>query len=134
MRNFKKYLISVDEVKPYNVGEKEGFKGIESRLLICDETVGDTTSCLFRAVNAPGGGHGNHVHIKSDELLFCISGKAVIVIEGTEYRMKPGDAMIIPKGKAHWGKNVGDKPFIVIGFYPNAVNFDDSEPHLVKDK
>jgi len=134
MRNFKKYLISADKIKPLNVGEEEGFKGVDSRLLICDETVGDTTSCLFRAVFPPGAYHGNHVHSKSDELLFCISGKAIQVIENTEYRMKPGDAMIIPKGKAHWMKNDGDKPFIAIGIYPNAVNFEDSGQYLIKNR
>jgi quercetin dioxygenase-like cupin family protein len=134
MRNFKNYLISTDKVKPLDVGEEEGFKGVDSRLLICDETVGDTTSCLFRAVFPPGAYHGNHVHSKSDELLFCISGEAIQAIEGVEYIIKPGDAMIIPKGKAHWMKNVSDKPFIVIGIYPNAKNFEDSDQHLVKEK
>lgn len=134
MRSFSNYLISTDSVKPLDVGEEEGFKGVDSRLLICDETVGDTTSCLFRAIFPPGGYHGNHIHTKSDELLYCLSGEAIQAIEGVEYRMKPGDAMIIPKGKEHWMKNDQDKPFIVIGIYPNAKNFEDSDQHLVEEK
>jgi len=134
MRNFKKYLISTDEVEPLNVGEEEGFRGVDSRLLICDETVGDTTSCLFRAVFPPGAYHANHIHNNSDEILFCLSGEAIQAIEDIEYKMKPGDAMIIPKGKPHWMKNIGDEPFIVIGIYPNAVNFNDSDQHLVECK
>jgi len=134
VRNFKNYLISTDKIKPLDVGEEEGFKGVDSRLLISDETVGDTTSCLFRAVFPPGAYHGNHIHNKSDELLFCLSGEAIQAIEGVEYVMKPGDAMIIPKGKTHWMKNDGDKPFIVIGIYPDAINFNDSDQHLIKDR
>lgn len=132
MRNFKKYLISTDKVKLLDVEEEDGFKDVDSRLLICDKTVGDTTSCLLRA--PPGVYHDNHVHNKSDELLFCLSGEAIRAIEDTKYRMRPGDVMVIPKGKTNWMKNNGDKPFITIGIYPNAVNFDDSDQRLVKDR
>lgn len=131
MGTIKKYLVSVDEVKPLNVGEEEGFRGVDSRLLICDETVGDTKSCLFRAVFPPGAYHGKHVHDKSDELLFCISGEAIQGVDQTEYTMRPGDAMFIPKGEVHWMENRGDEPFVVIGIYPNAANFDDTDQHLV---
>lgn len=102
MRNFKNYLISTNEINPLDVSEEKGFKGVDSRLLISDETVGDTTSCLFRAVFPPGAYHGNHVHNNSDELLFCLSGEAIQAIEDKEYLMRPGDAMIILKGIAHW--------------------------------
>ena len=36
----KKYLIQIDEVKPLDVSLEEGFQGVDSRLLISDETVG----------------------------------------------------------------------------------------------
>jgi mannose-6-phosphate isomerase-like protein (cupin superfamily) len=45
--------------------------------------------------------------------------------------MKPNDAMIIPKGVPHWMKNDGTKPFVVLGVYPEAKNFDDTEQELV---
>jgi quercetin dioxygenase-like cupin family protein len=131
MDGLKKYLVSVQDVSPLPVGEEEGFRGVDSRLLISEETVGETASCMFRAVFPPGGYHGNHVHRKSAELLFCISGEAIQAIDGVQYRMKPNDAMIIPKGVPHWMKNDGTKPFVVLGVYPEAKNFDDTEQELV---
>jgi mannose-6-phosphate isomerase-like protein (cupin superfamily) len=131
MDRTNRYLVSTNDVSPLPVGEDEGFRGVDSRLLICDATVGETHSCLFRAVFPPGGYHGNHLHHKSDELLFCISGEAIQAIKDVEYRMKPGDAMRIPKGVPHWMKNDGKVPFVVIGVYPDAKNFDDSDQELV---
>ena len=80
---------------------------------------------------SPGGYHGTHVHYKSDELLFCISGEAIQAIDGVEYLMKPNDAMFIPKGVPHWMKNSGTTPFVVLGVYPDARNFDETDQHLV---
>jgi mannose-6-phosphate isomerase-like protein (cupin superfamily) len=131
MDGIKNYLVSASRVSPLPVGEEQGFKGVDSRLLICDATVGETQSCLFRAIFPPGGYHGNHVHHKSDELLFCISGEAIQAVDGVQYRMKPGDAMVIPKDVPHWMKNDGKVPFVVIGVYPNAKNFDDTDQELV---
>ena len=131
MSQAEKYLVSVAEVKPLDVGESDGFRGVDSRLLISDATVGKTSSCMFRAVFPPGGYHGNHVHHRSDELLFCISGEAIQAIAGVEYRMKPNTAMFIPKGVPHWMKNDGTEPFVVIGVYPGARNFEDSDQELI---
>lgn len=71
------------------------------------------------------------MHNKSDELLFCVSGEAIQAVEGVEYRMRPNDAMRIPRGAAHWMKNDGHEPFVVIGVYPDAKNFDDTDQELV---
>jgi quercetin dioxygenase-like cupin family protein len=132
-RGEMQYLVSTGEVEPLNVGEAEGFRGVDSRLLISDGTVSETNSCLFRAVFPPGGYHGNHLHRKSDEILFCISGEATQAIGGVQYRMRANDAVFIPRGVPHWMKNDGEQPFVVIGFYPQAKNFDDTLQELVGD-
>ena len=131
MDSLKKFHVSTSDISPLPVGEEEGFRGVDSRLLICDATVAQTTSCLFRAVFPPGGYHGTHVHHKSDELLFCIAGEAIQAIDGVEYRMKPNDAIFIPKGVPHWMKNDGTKPFVVLGVYPDARNFEETDQQLV---
>lgn len=131
MKKLKKYLVSTNDVKPLNVGESEGFKGVDTRLLITKKTVGDTKSCVFRAVFPAGAYHANHIHTKSDELLFCISGQAIQAIGNKEYIMKQNDAMIIPKGVSHWMRNDGPEPFIVIGIYPDAGDFEDTDQRLI---
>lgn len=126
----KKYRVSVDEVKPLDVGEEEGFRGVDSRLLISDETVGSESACLFRAVFPPGAYHGKHIHLKSDELLYGLSGWAKQGVGDTEYEIGPGVAMIIPRGEVHWMRNDSNEPFEVIGIYPDAVNFKDTDQRL----
>lgn len=130
----KKYRVSVDEIKPLDVGEEEGFRGVDSRLLISDETVGSESACLFRAIFPSGAYHGKHVHLKSDELLYGLSGRALQGIGDTEYEIGPGVAMIIPRGEVHWLRNDFGEPFEAIGIYPDALNFEDTDQHLVDKK
>jgi quercetin dioxygenase-like cupin family protein len=119
-----RYLIHVDEVKPLDTGEYEGFKGVDSRLVIADFTVGSEKSCLFRVIFPKDAYHGPHHHTESDELLYALRGKAVQWVEGVEYIMTPGSAMIIPRNVVHWMRNDWDEPFEVIGIYPDSPNFE----------
>ncbi len=128
-----RYHISTADVAPLDVGEEEGFKGVDSRLLISDGSVGYDGACLFRAKFPTGAHHGPHLHTESDELLYCIAGEAIQAVEEVEYRMRPGDAMVIPRGVVHWMRNDGPADFIVIGFYPSAANFDKTGQQLVSD-
>lgn len=126
-----KYLIHVDEVKPLDVGLDEGFQGVDSRLVISDETVGSDKSCLFRVIFPKGAYHGPHYHTESDEILFALRGKAIQWIDGTPYIMTPGSAMILPKNAVHWMRNDWDEPFEVIGFYPDVPNFEKTGQKVV---
>ncbi len=126
-----RFHISTAEVKPLDVGAEEGFKGVDSRLLVSDATMGYEGACLFRAVFPPGAYHGSHLHTESDEILYCISGEAIQAIEDVEYVMKAGDAMLIPRGVVHWMRNDSNSDFMVVGFYPTAPNFDRTGQRLV---
>ena len=126
-----KFLISVDEVEPLDVGNDEGFRGVDSRLILSDRTVGSDRSCLFRVVFPKGAYHGPHLHTKSDELLFALRGRAIQWVKGTEYVMTPGTAMIIPKNVVHWMRNDWDEEFEVIGIYPDVPNFDKTGQQLM---
>jgi len=119
----KKYLIHVEEVKPEDFGDEEGFRGVDSRLVIADTTVGSQKACLFRVIFPRGAYHGPHYHTESDELLYGLHGKAIQWIDGVEYIMTPGSAMIIPKNVVHWMRNDWDEPFEVVGIYPDVPNF-----------
>ncbi len=128
-----RYFISVNDVKPLDVGDEEGFRGVDSRLVICDETMGSDQSCLFRVVFPKGAYHGPHYHTKSDELLYALRGKAIQWVEGVAYIMTPGTAMIIPKNVVHWMRNDWDEDFEVIGIYPEAPNFLETDQKVPED-
>ncbi|MCL4559064.1 MAG: cupin domain-containing protein [Chloroflexi bacterium] len=117
------YLISVDEVKPEDVGNTEGFQDVDLRLVIADKTMGSETACLFRVIFPKGAYHGPHYHTKSDELPYALRGKAIQWVEGKEYIMTPGTAMLIPKNVVHWMRNDWDEDFEVVGIYPEVPSF-----------
>ena len=127
------YFISVDEVEPLDVGDEEGFQGVDSRLIISDRTMGSERACLFRAIFPKGAYHGPHWHTKSDELLYALRGKAIQWVEGMEYIMTPGTAMLIPKNVVHWMRNDWDEDFEVIGIYPEAPNFEETGQQVSDD-
>ena len=118
-----KYLIHVDQITPLDVGDAEGFQGVDSRLVIADTTVGSEKACLFRVIFPQGAYHGPHYHTESDELLYALRGKAIQWVDGVEYIMTPGSAMIIPKNVVHWMRNDWDELFEVVGIYPDVPNF-----------
>ena len=53
----------------------------------------------------PGAAMKDHVHEKSIEIFYPVSGKAVLVINGEEYLMEPGIAACVPKGVGHYLRN-----------------------------
>ena len=133
MSPVKRYLISVEEAKPLDVGDQEGFRGVDSRLLVSDGTMGSEQSCLFRVVFPKGAYHGPHLHTESDELLYALRGKAIQWVDGVEYIMTPGTAMLIPKNVVHWMRNDWEEEFEVIGVYPGAPHFDKTGQQVMND-
>ncbi len=129
----KRFLISVEEVQPIDVGDEEGFRGVDSRLVICDQTMGSENACLFRVIFPKGAYHGPHYHTASDELLYALRGQAIQWVDGVAYVMTPGTAMLIPKNAVHWMRNDWDEDFEVIGIYPDATNFEATDQHLADD-
>jgi quercetin dioxygenase-like cupin family protein len=59
----------------------------------------------------PEEGYGVH---EQDEYSYIISGEAVCVIDGKEYRSSAGAAMFIPAGEAHYSYNDTDEPCVII--------------------
>ncbi|HOQ97267.1 MAG TPA: cupin domain-containing protein [Anaerolineae bacterium] len=123
MSSVRRYLISKDEVQPLDVGDEEGFRGVDSRLIVSDETMGSGRACLFRVIFPKGAYHGPHLHTESDELLYALRGKAIQWVDGVEYIMTAGTAMLIPKNVVHWMRNDWNEEFEVIGVYPEVPNF-----------
>jgi quercetin dioxygenase-like cupin family protein len=128
-----KYLVHVDELKPLDVGDDEGFRGVDSRLVIANTTVGSEKACLFRVIFPKGAYHGPHLHTESDELLYALHGKAIQWVDGVEYVMIPGSSMIIPKNVIHWMRNDWEENFEVVGIYPDVPNFDLTGQQVVDD-
>jgi mannose-6-phosphate isomerase-like protein (cupin superfamily) len=60
----------------------------------------------------------DHVHEESEEVLFLISGRAKIVIEGEgEWEIGPETAFYSPIGVKHRVENIGDEPLRIVWVY-----------------
>jgi putative monooxygenase len=60
----------------------------------------------------------DHSHEDAEEVLFLISGRAKLVIEGEgEWEIGPETAFYSPKGKKHRLENIGDEPLKLVWVY-----------------
>jgi len=65
-----------------------------------------------------------HFHKKMTEVFFILKGKAVIFIEGKNYRLKPGDTLVCHPNEIHGAKNNSNKEFEYIVFKTNVKKGD----------
>ena len=66
---------------------------------------------------SPGGATGRHSHF-GVETGMVIEGESSLEVEGATPRLiKAGDSYLIPAGKIHDAKTVGDKPLKVLATY-----------------
>ncbi len=71
------------------------------------------------AVHPPGGGHAPHVHEHAEEMLYVVSGHAVLQFlpDKTEHPVGPGDFVYVPAGVEHAGYVRGWEPWKVLVVY-----------------
>ncbi|MGH8907574.1 MAG: cupin domain-containing protein [Egibacteraceae bacterium] len=55
----------------------------------------------------PGGASGEHVHSRTEELYFILSGSGVMTIDGQTYQVGAGDLILTRLGTRHGLRNPG---------------------------
>ena len=66
---------------------------------------------------APGAAAGRHTHF-GPEFGYVLEGSSELLVDGEAPRvLKAGDTYLIPAGKVHDAKGVGDKPVKVLATY-----------------
>jgi mannose-6-phosphate isomerase-like protein (cupin superfamily) len=78
----------------------------------------------FEHVTAPPGGNvGLHVHSRTEEIYFIISGRGRMRVGDETRDVGPGDLILTPLHTAHSFQVVGDEPatFIVMEMVPPAI-------------
>lgn len=58
----------------------------------------------------PGETLGKHLHEQVEETFYFTSGAGIILVDGVEYDIHPGDAFRIEPGEAHDIVNTGQEP------------------------
>jgi mannose-6-phosphate isomerase-like protein (cupin superfamily) len=90
-----------------------------SRLLLSGHNVGAQNASMGVNVTAVGSMIPDHKHEDSEELMYIISGRARLVIEGGEevYEIGPDTAIYSPIGVTHRLENIGDTELKLIWVY-----------------
>jgi putative monooxygenase len=89
-----------------------------SKLLLAPKFGGVENVSMGMNITEVGSMIPDHVHNESEEVLFLISGRAKIVIEGVgEWEIGPETAFYSPRGIKHRVENIGDEPLRIVWVY-----------------
>lgn len=100
--------------------EVEGVKRIPARvskILISEHSVGARQISMGTNVTEVGSKIPIHFHKDSEEAMFVVQGKGVLICDGEEYELYPGTAIYSPLGVEHEIRNTGDEPFKIVWAY-----------------
>lgn len=73
-----------------------------------------------------------HIHVEHSEHVYVLKGKAIMTLGESEFEVRKGDWIFIPKGTAHSVKSVSKGPLKVISI--QAPEFDGSDRVYIKPK
>ena len=67
----------------------------------------------------PGSAIGYHVQ-REDEIYYVLSGRGLMTIDGKEFEVGPGDAILTRPGSSHGLKQVGKEDLVILINYEQA--------------
>ncbi|MFI5014191.1 MAG: cupin domain-containing protein [Hyphomicrobiales bacterium] len=80
--------------------------GVDTRMLVSAVT-GTVQLCLFEQWCRPGSGAPTHLHAV-EEVLTVLDGQAEIWVEEERGTLTAGQSLIVPAGRKHGFRNIGD--------------------------
>ena len=96
-------ILKFDEIPMVHLPE---FKGGEKELAA--NMFFDGTNRIFRGSLVPGASIGFHTHEDSCEVIHVVSGEGLLLEDGKENKVIPGDCLYCPKGCSHSLMNPAD--------------------------
>jgi len=61
-----------------------------------------------------------HQHNNFEECIYVLAGHGTTLADSGEYRLKPGDTLLVPAGEKHVTRNTGNQPLLLLCFFPVA--------------
>ena len=118
-------LVHVDDVRPENMKEGEGWAISEFRLPISGKDGSSTT--IFHSIFRPGSTHAKHLHRNCDEIAVYLQGHGTVGQANERTEVRPGHCRLMPKGVEHFFHNeTKNEEGLVIGFYVGAKDVADT--------
>jgi quercetin dioxygenase-like cupin family protein len=93
-------------------------KGVQIKPLVSKKEDGLDVTCML--VKVPAGKEvGEHIHPDQDDILYAVSGKAIMWVDGTgEFPLHPGIFVRVPKGTRHRISQVEEELLVYDVFCP----------------
>jgi mannose-6-phosphate isomerase-like protein (cupin superfamily) len=118
-------LVHVDDVRPENMKQGEGWAISEFRLPISGKNGSSTT--IFHSIFRPGSTHARHLHSRCDEIAVYLKGHGTVGQAHERTEVRPGHCRLMPRGVEHFFHNeTKDEEGLVIGFYVGAKDVADT--------
>lgn len=93
-----------------------------SKLLLAPKFGGVKHVSMGMNITEVGSMIPDHKHEEAEEVMFLVSGRGKLVIEGEgEWEIGPDTAFYSPLGKTHRLENIGDEPLKIIWVYYPAL-------------
>jgi quercetin dioxygenase-like cupin family protein len=61
-----------------------------------------------------------HQHSDFEECIYTLSGQGTTFADSGEFRLRPGDTLLMPAGEKHVTRNTGSEPLVLLCFFPVA--------------
>ncbi|MXR41734.1 cupin domain-containing protein [Halobaculum sp. WSA2] len=103
------------DLEPSEVDAGEGM----SKGVLLDDSDGAPHFAMRRFELAPGAHVPNHTNEVEHEQ-YVLAGEYTVGLDGEEYTVAEGDALLIPAGVPHWYRNDGDEPGAFICVVPHG--------------
>ena len=65
----------------------------------------------------PGEDIGKETHTDNDQVLYLVSGRGTVYLDGQESEFNPGDCVLVPAGTEHNFTTIGDESMKIITSY-----------------
>ena len=114
MEGKNKAMVVASDTIPKNI--VEAGTGTSLQVLIAPVSAPNFAMRCFTM--EPGGGVPKHTNTVEHEQ-YVLNGQADIGTEDTVFKVKKGDVVFMPAGKAHWYTNTGDDTFEFLCMVPN---------------
>lgn len=102
-------MIKFDELEELKLEHFQGGNGFVTAKMFKDENVK-----IMKGTIKKGNSIGKHTHVDSMEVIYVLSGKAHIIIDGKDEYVNPGECHYCPKGSTHEMRNECDEDIISI--------------------